>query len=487
VSEADRRGATPSLVFVDVEIDGRRRQTVEVAADRITFIGKHHDAGKSRPGSEQTTSDAVIVDGRGGALLPGLHDHHLHLLSLAAQAHSVCCGPPVVRDRSALSIALRSAASRVAPGEWVRGYGYDDTALGPLDATVVDDLLGDLRDRPVRIQHRSGHQWVLNTAGVTRVRRVLRSTWLSQPGNSVRDRGVFTDLDSALRPVWSSDAVPPYDNVGARLARFGVTGVTDASVSNSRAELSLVASAQTSGALPQRVLMLGAALPLRRDPMLQTGAHKIVLTETEPPSLDALTAAIREAGARGVAVHCTTQESVVLAAVAIQQAGGGPHRIEHASVAPPEVIDLLRTLPITVVTQPGFIAEHGDRYRREVETTDHPWLYRLRSWIAAGVPLAGSTDAPFGNPDPWAAINAAVTRQTADGAILGEAERLTPEQALRLFLSPLHDPGGPPRQLAIGSTADLCLLSLPWNDARRQLDRHLVRATFVGGRQVYGG
>jgi predicted amidohydrolase YtcJ len=476
----------PSLVFVDVEVDGRAGQTVEVAGDHVTFIGENHDAAKRLPASERKISDAVVVDGRGGALLPGLHDHHLHLLSLAAQAHSLCCGPPAVRDRPALGIALRSAAIRVAPSEWVRGYGYDDAVVGPLDATVLDDLLGDLRDRPVRIQHRSGHQWVLNTAGVTRVRRVLDSTWLSQQGDPAQARGVFTDLDSTLRQVWSSDSVPPYCDVGARLARFGVTGVTDASVSNSSAELSLVASAQASGALPQRVLMLGAALPVRRDPMLRTGAHKIVLTEAELPSLEALTAAIRQAGARGAAIHCTTQESIILAAVAIQQAGGGPHRVEHASVAPPEVVDLLRTLPVIVVTQPGFIAEHGDRYRREVDAADRPWLYRLRGWIIAGVPLAGSTDAPFGDPDPWAAMNAAVSRRTADGAVLGWAERLSPEEALRLFLSPLQDPGGPPRRLAVGSSGDLCLLSLPWNEARSQLGHHLVRATFVGGRQVYG-
>ena len=33
-----------------------------------------------------------MIDARGGALLPGLHDHHLHLAGLATRADSVMCG-----------------------------------------------------------------------------------------------------------------------------------------------------------------------------------------------------------------------------------------------------------------------------------------------------------------------------------------------------------------------------------------------------------
>jgi predicted amidohydrolase YtcJ len=36
------------------------------------------------------------IDARGAALLPGLHDHHIHLAGLAARSASVWCGPPDV-------------------------------------------------------------------------------------------------------------------------------------------------------------------------------------------------------------------------------------------------------------------------------------------------------------------------------------------------------------------------------------------------------
>ena len=38
--------------------------------------------------------DEPVIDARGGALLPGLHDHHIHLAGLAARKASVACGPP---------------------------------------------------------------------------------------------------------------------------------------------------------------------------------------------------------------------------------------------------------------------------------------------------------------------------------------------------------------------------------------------------------
>ena len=41
-----------------------------------------------------------------------------------------------------------------------------------------------------------------------------------------------------------------------------------------------------------------------------------------------------------------------------------------------------------VVTQPGFVATRGDSYMRDVEGDDQPWLYRLSSFLAAGIPIA---------------------------------------------------------------------------------------------------
>ena len=120
-----------------------------------------------------------------------------------------------------------------------------------------------------------------------------------------------------------------------------------------------------------------------------------------------------------------------------------------------------------------------------MEAGDLPWLYRGRAWLEAGVRLAGGTDAPFGSPDPWRAIRVAVSRRTPAGVTLGEGERLAPERALALFLAPLDDPGGPPRRVALGAPADLCLLDRSWQRAREEPSSAYVRATWRAGRLVH--
>jgi predicted amidohydrolase YtcJ len=381
------------------------------------------------------------------------------------------------------------AAAAVPPGTWVRGIGYDDSLVGLLDAPILDGLLGPVADRPVRIRHRSGHRWVLNGAALASVSAAIgRGDF--DPGvlgaGTDLPRGIVHGGDRDLRAAWPGDTAPPLDGVGTALCGAGVTGVTDASPDTGAEDAATVARAQSTGALPQRVRLLGRTLPDRLEGRVTRGEVKLVLEEADLPSLEALEKEIAAAGRRGVALHCVDRGALVLAASAVGRAGGGPHRIEHASVATPGAVDLVASLPVTVVTQPAFVAAHGDRYLHQVEEDDRPWLYRLGGWLTAGVPLAGSSDAPYGPIDPWTAMRAAVNRQTLEGRPFGLAERLSPERALALYTGSLASPGGPPRKVVAGEPADLCLLAEPWSVVRRELDAGLVMATFCDGVPVYG-
>jgi predicted amidohydrolase YtcJ len=413
------------VLIRNVEVEGHGAVVdVRIDGGRITEIGP----GLTGPGD---------VDGRGGALLPGLHDHHVHLAALAAEAASVPVGPMDVRGRTALAAALAGGT----PGEWVRAVGYHESVAGELDRWVLDALAPD---RPVRVQHRTGALWVWNSAA-------LRAAGLEGDGRFWRE-------DERLRGF-----VPPIrldlEGVGRRAAALGVTGFTNADPHPASG------LTQMLSVLPQRLLVMGVDEPV-----------KLMLDDPTLPTPAQLARTIGEIRPRPVAVHCVTRVQLLVTLLALDEVGPADgDRIEHGSVIPAETIPWLRRLGVTVVTQPHFPVERGEAYATDVDADDRPHLYRCRTLTEAGIPLAAGTDAPYGTPDPWAVVRAATERD--------DGERLDPGAALRLFTGEPQHPART-RRLTVGSTADLCLLHVPLREALRTLSGELVRAAYVSGRRM---
>jgi predicted amidohydrolase YtcJ len=423
-----------------------------------------------------------VLDAAGGALLPGLKDHHLHLHALAAARASVDCGPPAVADGPSLADALRRADRQREPGQWLRGIGYHESVAGDIDRDWLDAAVPD---RPLRLQHRSGRLWLLNSAALAQVEQSAADPLERRGG---RATGRLYDADAWLRTRIGGQR-PALGAVSGWLASRGVTGLCDTSHDNDTAAWAAFAEAQRRGELLQSLRVMGnAALDAVTDaPGLQRGERKFHLHDHELPDFDRLCADIRAAHAagRGVAFHCVSRVDLAFALAALQECGvRGGDRIEHASVCPPELLEQVGELGLAVVTQPGFIATRGDAYLHDVDAIDRPWLYRLRGFLDHGIRLAGSSDAPYGDADPWAAMDAAVRRRTASGQSVAGMESLTPEQALALFTSPLEAPGSAAPKLQLGVVADLCLLTQPWGTARNALAEIEVRACWREGRLI---
>jgi predicted amidohydrolase YtcJ len=186
-----------------------------------------------------------------------------------------------------------------------------------------------------------------------------------------------------------------------------------------------------------------------------------------------------------VAIHCVTAAQLLVTIAALREAGCHPHdRIEHAAVVPSDCVADMADLAVTVVTQPNFVAERGDQYLDEIPAAEHDQLWRVASLVQAGVQVALSTDMPFGNGDPWAAMRAAVHRTTPSGAVLGIDECISARTALTMFLGRPDQPARP-RGVEPGEPADLCVLSVPPETALAELDADMVAATVIGGEIAY--
>jgi predicted amidohydrolase YtcJ len=449
------------VLIRNAEVWGNGHADVRLAGTRIAELGRLDP----QPGE-------AIVDARGGALLPGLHDHHIHLAALAAAQSSVRCGPPEVTTPAQFAAALARPGSG-----WLRAVGYHESVAGLPDARALDALVPD---RPLRVQHRSGRMWLLNSPGLAHL--LARA---SPPPGLEREGGRFTgrlfDEDAWLRAALGSSP-PDFAEMGAQLAAFGVTGLTDMSPANDTAIAAHFAAEHASGHLPQRCVLAGKPA-LEPAPGIMVGPVKLHLHEAALPDFDAAVAMARSAhrASRAVAVHCTTEVELVFALAVIDEAGAmRGDRIEHAGIAPDGLVAEIARLGLQVVSQPHFIAERGDHYLRDVPSPDHAALYRLAAFARAGVVLAGGSDAPFGSADPWAAMRAAVSRRTAKCTVIGVDEALDPEAALALYLADPLDLRRE-RRIVPGEPADLCLLSLPWSEARERLDSADVRATWIAG------
>jgi predicted amidohydrolase YtcJ len=394
-----------------------------------------------------------VFDAAGGTVLPGLHDHHVHLHSAAAAETSVRVGPPQVRDHAALAGVL--AGAEAGEDGWIRAVGYHDSVAGPLDRAALDAMVPTV---PLRVQHRSGVLWILNSAGLARV-------------------GLAGHPDGRLRSAdaWSNALSRNATNLAGltgRLSRYGVTGITDATPDLDVGDVVRLAELHRHGELRQHVHCLAPGKRILHDDDL---------------NLEHLAEWIADRHRCGgpVAIHCVTAAQLLVTIAALRQAGTHPRdRIEHAAVVPSDCLTDLAELAVTVITQPNFVAERGDQYLDEVPAAEHDQLWRVASLLRAEVPVALSTDMPFGRPDPWAAMRAAVHRTTPSGAVLGAEERVSARTALTMFFGCPDQPTRA-RTLEPGESGDLCVLSVPPETALAELDAGMVAATVIGGEIAY--
>jgi len=165
------------------------------------------------------------------------------------------------------------------------------------------------------------------------------------------------------------------------------------------------------------------------------------------------------------------------------------HRIEHCSECPPNLLDRIRKLGIMVVTQPPFLYYSGERYMATVPSDRQPWLYRIKSMIEAGIPVAGSSDSPIVDDNPLVGIYAAVNRLAASGQEVLTEERISVKQALEIYTRNAAYASFEEKEKGTineGKFADLVLLSDdPTTVPSEQLKDIKVEMTIVGGKVVW--
>src|SRR5271168_450345 len=102
------------LLVVDVEVDGER---VDVrCADGVV----------SEIAPDLTPRHGEEVVRGASAAIPGLHDHHLHLMAMAARAESLDIGADQLSGPDELRRVMSGADATLPAGEWIRAVGFHE-------------------------------------------------------------------------------------------------------------------------------------------------------------------------------------------------------------------------------------------------------------------------------------------------------------------------------------------------------------------------
>lgn len=490
--------------------------------------------------------DAVqTVDLGGRTVLPGFIDAHTHLawqgVDLAAvdisQASSVGDALAIIGD-----------AAQAATGRWVEVRGYDQRALGRHLAAA--DLEAVAHGREIFVTHLSGHGTVVNTAVLESISN--KASLADTPG-VVRDAagvptGLFMEMaQSVVREHRGAhtvgEVIDAIRRSAALCASQGVTYCAEAGVGGGMISLSPIEAAAYQhlaavDELPIRVQLMVAGAIMHSlegaatdDPRfgvelglhsgfggstLGLGAAKFWLDGgmsartaalTEPyvdggvGELAADVQACREAAAAAygagwqLALHAIGDRAVDTALEIIEsaQARFGSRsrrpRIEHAGLVRPDQLDRMASCGAIPVLQHAFLSEFGDDYAGIVGSRRAEWLYRGRSFLEHGIPIAASSDRPVTTGAPMAAVAFMVTRKAHSGLIIGGNEALSVEEALYAHTAGAAFACGVEAELGSlspGKWADAVVLDDdPTAIAPEALGKVQVLATLMGGKASF--
>jgi predicted amidohydrolase YtcJ len=462
-----------------------------------------------------------VVDLGGRCVLPGFTDSHVHFPTWSlAQRQVKLDGCATIEEALA-----RVREAEVAPGRWLRGYGWRDGDWQPqVEPTkeMLDEVTGDT---PTMLISKDYHSVWLNSAalavaggdlevhgGVVERDSAGEPTGILREESAwrFRDRYVLTTEEEWVEATRAGLKLASSRGVGAIHDKDGWLGAPGI-FQRLRDEGNL--SLRVWGSIPHEQVDAAGMLSLRSgfgDEYLRIGYLKCFMDGTlgsqtalmtdgsgvEITSRTELEEVIRRAAERGwpVGVHAIGDQANRNALDAFEatradwEPKGLRHRIEHAQCLTAEDVPRFAELGIACSLQ--FSHAPSDRDIADRLWTDRlAGTYSFRSLLESGALVANGSDAPVEELDPIAGVAAGVLRSIDERPAWRPEETLTVEQALHATcVAPTFLSGDERRRgrLLPGLLADLVVLDRdPFAVEPEELRELQVVATMVGGRWVH--
>jgi len=469
--------------------EAERAQAIAVRGERILAIGPERDV------LQLKGPETKIVDLGGRFVMPGFNDAHLHLADAGLQRRNVDLTG--VKSLAEFRDRIRARAEAAAPGEWIRGGGWDQTLWPVKELPSRWDVDEVTADHPVFLDRVDGHIAVVNTRALQLASITIATR---DPAGGRIDRDLTDQPTGILREtaraaVWAVIPKPNHDQRKQalemalhELAKWGITSAQDNSEAHdsqaSWEDFQVLEELEKEGKLTARVsewlyfddpldvLQSRRAAHSAADSMLRTGQLKAFLDGSlgsrtaamldpytdDPknsglPQYDqgALNQMMEERVAAGfqVGFHAIGDKGVQMALFAIadaerqaqtlkvKAANGGTDfrfRIEHEQVTTPSQIAKFKQLKVVASIQPCHLLTDMNWAQARLGPQRAARSYAWNDLLQRGVVLAFGTDFPVEPVNPFRGLYAAVTRKSADGKRdYFPGQKLTIDQAIAAY------------------------------------------------------
>lgn len=527
-----------------VDVRGSVANAILLRNGRIAAIGTNAEIlAAAAPSCE-------ISDARGRTIVPGFIDPHNHLSHAMLESVSVDCSIPPHESLDEVLETIARAATRLLPGQWLRGFGFTPWALADGREPTRQELDEAVPDNPFFLQDVSCHRGWVNSAGLRDAGideytpqpwgGVISKDHAGEPTGALLEAAVNPMQTRSWRSVVSRDPDAALELLTTQmhyLSSLGITGVCDAAVTPDIS--AFYHRADVSGHLPFTVQQLhtGDDFFARQDPRrddfvkrvhdresdrLRSGTMKLFADPGFPdgPLISCshgdthvhrgsawygakeISDIVTTADELGIdaAVHAMGNWSVDAALDAYEAVRRSPKdrerllRIEHAFVAAPETqAPRIAALGVDLVAMPGLIHDTGPSFDQgwRAELRDELTIIPIRSMIDAGVQVSFASDAPTGPVSPIELMWNAVTRMSQTGEPIDPDEAVTAAQALRCTtINAAHAAGRAAEEgsLEVGKRANLVVIDRDiLNCTSDDLRAAGVLETVVDGQTIFDG
>lgn len=529
------------ILTMDPETAGA--EGVAVRGDRIVAVGSRSTV------REHVGVETRIVELGERALTPGFIDAHGHLMLAMAFLDFVNLSAPPVGpvetiDDVVATLGERRRQADPPAGDWILGYGYDDSLLAENRHPTRDDLDRVSTEHPIALIHVSGHLATLNSVALAAVG--LSAETADPPGGVIRRRTGTNEPNGVLEETaahmvfaaaiggGSPEAFP--SDLQRTLAQHAAYGIT--TVQEGAAPAEFVAGVRAIAAHAPLLIDLAAYVQVNNMPVdapldgigftrdyengVRVAGVKFALDGSPqgrtawltepytdgPPGAAAdyvaypimapdhyMTLVKRMLDARiPVIAHANGDAAIDLMIAGVANAIGDErpdHRSVtiHAQLTREDQIDAMKEYGIV----PSYFAAHpffwGDWHRVSFGDERAAHISPLRSTIDRGVPYTIHNDAPVVPPDVMRLLEIAVARNTRSGFVLGPDQRVSFEEALygvtqgAAFAYFEEDEKG---SISPGKRADLVILAQdPREVETSEISEVEVVETFARGRSVF--